>query len=191
MSKIALNIIALSASESHKGNYVLVLEEVKGFRRLPIIIGPFEAQAIAIALEKMATVRPLTHDLLCRILQAGGLQLKEVDIHQLVEGSFHARLICVDTQNQTLFIDARTSDAVAVAVRMGCPIFTNEAVMSAGSIVLDSPSKAFSQKRGKLEDYSIEELERLLKRVLEKEDYESAARIQNAIRKKRARDDDA
>ncbi len=189
MSKIPLNIIALSASESHKGNYVLVLEEVKGFRRLPIIIGPFEAQAIAIALEKMATVRPLTHDLLCQVLQAGQLQLKEVEIHQLVEGSFHARLVCVNAQNQTIHIDARTSDAIAVAVRTGCPIFTNEAVMSAGSIVLDSPSKAFSQKRGTLEDYSVEELERLLQRVLEKEDYESAARIRNAIRKKRTRGD--
>ena len=186
MSRIALNIIALSASESQQGNYVLVLEEVKGFRRLPIIIGPFEAQAIAIALEKMNPVRPLTHDLMCKVLEAGRLELKEVDIHQLVGNTFHARLVCREKRDgQTLHIDARASDAVALAVRTGCPIFTNEQVMEAAAIVLDNPSKAFTQKRGKLEDYSLEELERLLQRVLEKEDYESAARIRNAIRRKK------
>ncbi len=185
MSKIALNIIALAASESHKGNYVLVLEEVKGFRRLPIIIGPFEAQAIAIALEKMRPMRPLTHDLMCQILKEGQLQLVEVAIHVLQEDVFHAQLICRKPQGEEVHIDARASDALALAVRTGCPIYTNEQVMEAGSIVLDSPSKAFTQKRGKLEDYSLEELERLLQRVLEKEDYESAARIRNAIKRKK------
>ena len=184
MSRIALNIIALSASESQQGNYVLVLEEVKGFRRLPIIIGPFEAQAIAIALEKMNPVRPLTHDLMCKVLEAGRLELKEVDIHQLVGNTFHARLVA-SAASPTDATGARASDAIALAVRTGCPIFTNEQVMEAAAIVLDNPSKAFTQKRGKLEDYSLEELERLLQRVLEKEDYESAARIRNAIRRKK------
>ncbi len=189
MSRIALNIIALSASESQKGNYVLVLEEVKGFRRLPVIVGPFEAQAIAIALEKMHPKRPLTHDLLCAVLEAGRLVLDEVEIHQIVEGAFHARLVCTEAGGRRRYIDARTSDAIALAVRIGCPIYTNEDVMSAAGIVLDSPSKAFTQKRGKLEDYSLEELERLLQRVLEKEDYESAARIRNAIRRKKGEGD--
>lgn len=189
MDKIALNIIALSASESQKGNYVLVLEEVRGFRRLPIIIGPFEAQAIAIALEKMHPKRPLTHDLLCEVLKAGQLALVEIVIHRIVEGTFHARLVCTNGNGQTLHIDARTSDAIALAIRLGCPIYTYEDVMDAAGIVLDSPSKAFTQKRGKLEDYSLEELERLLQKVLEKEDYESAARIRNAIRRKKGEED--
>ncbi len=185
MKKIELNIIALAKSESHPGNYALILEEQGGFRRLPIIIGPFEAQAIAVYLERMQPSRPLTHDLFKATLDAGGIQLTEVIISSLVEGAFHARVIGAKADGSRMEVDARSSDAIAMAVRFDCPIFTTEDIMASSGIILDSPSKAFTNKRGKLSDYSMEELELLLIQVLAKEDYVSAAKIRNAIEEKR------
>ncbi|MBX2877238.1 MAG: bifunctional nuclease family protein [Saprospiraceae bacterium] len=184
MKKVELNIIALANSESSKGNFALILEEQKGFRRLPIIIGGFEAQAIAVSLEKMQPNRPLTHDLFKNTLDASGINLSEVVITDLKDGIFHAKLIGTIADGSPLQVDARTSDAIALAVRYGCPIFTTEEIMAAAGIVLDSPSKAFSNKRGKLSDYSLEELEQLLEQVLAKEDYESASKIRDAIKGK-------
>ncbi len=189
MKKIEVNIIALAKSESHPGNFALILEEQRGFRRLPVIIGPFEAQAIAVTLERMRPNRPMTHDLFKNTLDQSGIQINEVVISTLVEGAFHALLIGKKPDGTALEVDARSSDAIAMAVRIGCPIFVNEQVMEEASIVLDSPSKAFSNKRGKLSDYSMEELERLLKRVLEKEDYESATKIREAIEKKKKKNE--
>ena len=185
MDKIELNIIALANSESQKGNFALILEEQKGFRRLPIIIGPFEAQAIAVSLERMQTNRPLTHDLFKNTLEAAGISLTEVVLSELVDGVFHAILICKKADGSNLEVDARSSDAIAMAVRFGCPIFTTEAIMKEAGVVLESPSKAFTNKRGSLSDYSMEELTQLLEQVLAKEDYESAAKIRNAMEKKR------
>ena len=181
MKKIELNIIALANSESHPGNYALILEEHKGFRRLPIIIGAFEAQAIAIALEKMRPNRPMTHDLFKNTLDLSNVKITEVIISDLVAGAFHATLIGEKADGNPLEVDARSSDAIALAVRFGCSIYTTEAIMDSAGIILDSPSKAFTNKRGKLADYSLEELERLLKQVLAKEDYESASKIRDAI----------
>lgn len=183
-----MNIIALAGSESHPGNFALILEEQNGFRRLPIVIGPFEAQAIAVSLEKMQPNRPLTHDLFKNTLDAAGIVLTEVIISDLVEGTFHATLIGKKPDDAPLEIDARSSDAIAMAVRFGCPIFTTEAILQKAGIILDSPSKAFTNKRGKLSDYSLEELERLLEQVLAKEDYESASKIRDAIAKKQKDD---
>ncbi|MEM6316554.1 MAG: bifunctional nuclease family protein [Bacteroidota bacterium] len=184
MKKVELNIIALANSESQKGNFALILEEQGGFRRLPIIIGGFEAQAIAIALEKMQPNRPMTHDLFKTTLNALGATLQEVIITKIVKGTFHATLMGTKSDNTPIQVDARSSDAIALAVRFGCPIYTTEEVLDAAGIILDSPSKAFTNKRGQLSDYSLEELERLLKQVLAKEDYESASKIRDAIRKK-------
>lgn len=184
MSKVELNIIALASSETQQGNYALILEELHGFRRLPIIIGPFEAQAIAVSLEKMQPKRPLTHDLFKNTLDAAGIVLTEVIISDLVEGTFHATLIGKKADGSPLMIDARSSDAIAMAVRFGCPIFTTETIMGSAGVVLDNPSKAFTNKRGQLSDYSLEELERLLAQVLAKEDYESASKIRDAIARK-------
>ncbi len=184
MKKVELNIIALANSESQKGNYSLILEEDKGFRRLPIIIGAFEAQAIAVALEKMQPNRPMTHDLFKTTLDDSGVKIKEVIISDLVGGTFHAKLIGKKADGSSLEVDARSSDAIAMAVRFGCPIYTTEEIMDVAGIVLDSPSKAFTNKRGQLSEYSIEELERLLKQVLAKEDYESASKIRDAIAQK-------
>lgn len=185
MKKIELDIIALADSTSSKGNFSLILEEQGGFRRLSIIIGGFEAQAIAIALEQMQPNRPLTHDLFKNMLDQAGVQLQEVLISDMVEGIFHATIFAKKADGSMMEVDARSSDAIALAVRYGCPIFTTEAVLAAAGIVLDSPSKAFTNKRGRLSEYSLEELEQLLAQVLAKEDFESAARIRDAIEKKR------
>ena len=174
MKKVELNIIALANSESSKGNFSLILEEQKGFRRLPITIGPFEAQAIAIYLEKMQPNRPLTHDLFKSTLEASEVE----------DGIFHAKLIGKKQDGSPIEVDARSSDAIAMAVRFSCPIFTTEDIMQSAGVVLESPSKAFTNKRGSLSDYSMEELEQLLKQVLAKEDYESATKIRDAIDKK-------
>jgi bifunctional DNase/RNase len=182
MDKKELNIIALSKSESSEGNYVLVLEENKGFRRIPIIIGAFEAQSIAIALEQMKTQRPLTHDLTLRILERDGSKLKEVIISSYQDEIFHSVLV-VEKDGQREEIDTRTSDAVALAVRKPCSIFTYESILQKTGIVLDSPGKSFGEKRS-LENYSLEELQALLNRVLEKEDYESARKIRDIIKRK-------
>ena len=184
MKKVELNIIALANSESSKGNFSLILEEQKGFRRLPITIGPFEAQAIAIYLEKMQPNRPLTHDLFKSTLEASEVEIKEVIISELKDGIFHAKLIGKKQDGSPIEVDARSSDAIAMAVRFSCPIFTTEDIMQSAGVVLESPSKAFTNKRGSLSDYSMEELEQLLKQVLAKEDYESATKIRDAIDKK-------
>lgn len=185
MKKIELNIIALANSESSKGNYALILEELNGFRRLPIIIGSFEAQAIAVSLERMQPNRPLTHDLFKNTLDLADITISEVLISKLVGGVFHATLIGKKADGSPLQVDARSSDAIALAVRFGCPIFTTEAIMEEAAVVLESPSKAFTNKRGKLSDYSLEELEQLLAQVLAKEDFESASRIRDAMKTKK------
>ncbi len=185
MKKVELNIIALANSESSKGNYALILEEQKGFRRLPIIIGGFEAQAIAVSLEKMQPSRPLTHDLFKNTLDLSGVTISEVIISNLKGGIFYATLNGKKADGSSLEVDARSSDAIALAVRFGCPIFTTEAIMEEAGVVLDSPSKAFTNKRGKLSDYSLEELEQLLIQVLAKEDFESASKIRDAMKNKK------
>ena len=186
MKKLELNIIALANSESSKGNYSLILEESKGFRRLPIVIGAFEAQAIAISLERMQPNRPLTHDLFKNTLERSGVVLTEIIISELKGGVFYAKLMGKKADGSPLEVDARSSDAIAMAVRFGCPIYTTENIMQQAGVVLESPSKAFTNKRGKLEDYSLDELEQLLRQVIAKEDYESASKIRNAILKKKS-----
>ncbi len=184
MNKIELNIIALADSQSSSGNFVIILEELLGFRRLPIIIGAFEAQAIAVSLEQMKPNRPLTHDLFKHTLDVGKMSLTEVIITELLGGVFHAKLVGLNQDKTRWEVDSRSSDAIAMAVRYGCPIYTFESVMKEAGVVLDSPSQAFTNKRGSLHDYSLEELQQLLHQVLAKEDYESASRIRDAISKK-------
>lgn len=184
MDKIELNIIALSSSESSEGNYVIILEESTGYRRLPIIIGEYEAQCIAIALESMQTPRPMTHDLLLNSIHALGAKVKAVEITEMVNDMFKATIIIKNKDGQLVEMDARSSDAIAIAVRAEVLIFTNEKLMEQASIVLDSPSKSFTNKRGRLTDYTMDELNQILKQVLAKEDFESAAKIRDAIQKK-------
>ena len=136
MKKIKLEIIGLSYSQTQSGAYALVLGEEKGKRRLPIIIGAFEAQAIAIELENMTPTRPLTHDLFKSLAQSFDIEVEEVIIFNLLEGVFYAKLVC-NNGDKKMEIDARTSDAIAIAVRFGCPIYTYEFILSTAGIVLE------------------------------------------------------
>jgi bifunctional DNase/RNase len=181
--KKELSVVALSASESHPGNYALILEDTITRRRIPMIIGLFEAQAIAIAMERMQPARPMTHDLLKNSMVALGAKLQEVLIHSLQDGVFHASLLVQTIDKEILSIDARSSDAIALAVRFGAPIFAYEEVIEEAGLL----SEIFlpNLKKGSLAEYNIAELEALLERVLEKEDFESAARIRDLIERRK------
>ena len=142
MKKIRLDIIGLSYSQTQSGAYALVLGEMEGNRRLPIIIGSHEAQSIAIKIVKMTPSRPLTHDLFQSFAEAFGIHLTEVIIYNLIDGIFYAKIICSDGEKE-LEIDARTSDAVALAVRFGCPIYAYEFIMNAAGIIIEGNEFAF------------------------------------------------
>ncbi|TND07470.1 MAG: hypothetical protein FD123_3248 [Bacteroidetes bacterium] len=203
MKKIKLEIVGLSYSQTQTGAYALVLGESKGKRRLPIIIGGFEAQAIAIELEKMTPSRPLTHDLFKNFAEAFAITINEVIIYNLVEGIFFAKLICNGDEKE-VEIDARTSDAIALAVRFDCPIYTYEFILSSAGIVLDDEDKAIEgeekEEESDLADVktaagssladigrkSVKELEDMLKNALDDEDYEKASRIRDELNKRKS-----
>ena len=192
MKKVRLDIMALSHSVTQSHNYAVVLGEENGKRRLPIVIGGFEAQAIAVALENMTPNRPLTHDLFKNTLDAFHVEIKEVVINNLLDGIFYAQLICEQDGN-VMQIDARTSDAISMAVRYGCPIYTFEFIMESAGVVLDEeedtkPNAPTKPKGSSIETMSLAGLERLLDEALEKEDYERAAQIRDIITKKKSND---
>src|ERR1700722_1604490 len=191
MKKIELEIVALSHSITQTHSYAVVLGEVNGLRRLPIVIGGFEAQAIAVALEKMHPSRPLTHDLMKNFMSAFNIDLQEIIICDLQEGIFYSKLVCV-SEHDTVEIDSRTSDALALAVRFGCPVYTYENILeSAGILMEDSATKkkktvttTTTTTEGAREDLkalSLEELNTLLNEVLEQEDYIRAIAIRDEI----------
>ncbi len=194
MNKIKLEIVGLTQSKMQATSYAIVLGEVGANRRLPIMIGGFEAQAIAVAVENVPAGRPLTHDLMKNFCNEFGIELQEVVISELSEGIFYSRLICVK-DGDIVEIDSRTSDAIALAVRFNCPIFTYESIMDTAGIVLEgaSPAEQASGEevpsqggRGiaKGDSYataSKEDLENLLQEAIEKEDYEKAAKIRDEI----------
>ena len=194
MEKVKLEIIGLSYSQTQSGAYALVLSEAGGKRRLPIIIGGFEAQAIAIELEKMTPTRPLTHDLFKSFAVAFSINVKEVIIYNLVEGIFYSKLVC-EKDGQVTEIDARTSDAIAIGVRFNCPVYTFESILASAGILLDetSPENDFNfgeeeeeetEKQESTEDLSVQELETQLNAALENEDYELASKLRDLINKK-------
>lgn len=191
--KLELEIVALSHSVTQSHSYAVVLGEVNGVRKLPIVIGGFEAQAIAVALENMQPTRPLTHDLMKNMMAAYQIQLVEVLIHRIHEGIFYAKLIC-QSATETIEIDSRTSDALALAVRFDAPIFTFESILdSAGLQMDDTTPKAVGtddDKKSKakvttpkndLAALSVAELQTMLEEVLEQEDYIRAAQIRDEI----------
>ncbi|MBU7577027.1 MAG: bifunctional nuclease family protein [Flavihumibacter sp.] len=190
MRKIELEIVALSHSITQTHSYAVVLGEVNGLRRLPIVIGGFEAQAIAVALEKMQPSRPLTHDLMKNFMSAFNVELTEIIISDLQEGIFYSKLVCVG-EHDTVEIDSRTSDALALAVRFGCPIYTYENILeNAGILMEDTSGKKKKQVAAPereesahedLKTLSIEELHTLLNEVLEQEDYIRAIAIRDEI----------
>ena len=192
MHKIELEIVALSHSITQSNSYAVVLGEVNGLRRLPIVIGGFEAQAIAVALENMHPSRPLTHDLMKNFMTAFGVQLQEVYICDLQEGIFYSKLVCF-TANDTIEIDSRTSDAIALAVRFGCPIYVYSNILEQAGLTnenVDKPIHATPvNEPAKINDLSLlslVELNNLLKEVLEQEDYIRAIDIRDEINKRNA-----
>ncbi len=199
MKKIELDIVALSHSVTQSHNYAVVLGEHEGSRRLPIVIGGFEAQAIAVAMERMTPNRPLTHDLFKNTLETFEVELKEVIINNLLDGIFYARLICLK-EGEVVEIDSRTSDALAMAVRFNCPIYTYEFILDAAGVILEegdeepeegsAPAATTKKKKKKaasgnaLSQYSDEDLTTMLNEVLEEEDYERAAEIRDEIKRR-------
>lgn len=199
MKKIKLDIIGLSYSQTQSGAYALVLGEEGGKRRLPIIIGAFEAQAIAIELENMTPTRPLTHDLFKSMAGSFDIDVEEVIIFNLLEGVFYAKLICNNGEKR-MEIDARTSDAIAIAVRFGCPIYTYEFILSTAGIIVEESAEGGEEQQvvekpavtttklseGELSAASTDELNEMLTKALEEEAYERASRIRDELNKRKS-----
>jgi bifunctional DNase/RNase len=202
VDKIRLEILGLSSSQSQSGSFALVLGETTGNRRLPIIIGMFEAQAIAIEIEKIVPNRPMTHDLFKSFGHSFNFVIKEIIISDLKEGVFFAKIVC-NNDDKAVEIDARPSDAIAIGLRFNAPIFTYENIMAEAGIVLsdeseDEPEAPTSRKKKKpeekassektseksLKDYSIDKLQQLLKDAIDKEDYERAAKIRDELNRR-------
>lgn len=195
MEKVELKIVALSHSVTKSHNYAVVLGETDGDRRLPIVIGGFEAQAIAVALESMSPNRPLTHDLFKNALESFNIEIKEVIINNLLDGIFYAQLVCESIDGKDVVIDSRTSDAIALAVRFESPIYTYEFILEqAGviiedektqgktkSVIADKPTKS---KDKPYSSYSLKALNKMLDEVLAQENYEKAAKIRDEINKR-------
>ena len=197
MKKIKLDIVGLSYSQTQSGAYALVLGEVNGRRRLPIIIGSFEAQAIAIEIEKMTPSRPLTHDLFKSLSSSFHISIQEIIIYNLVDGIFYAKLICSDGK-KTSEIDARTSDAIAIAVRFDCPIYTYEFILATAGIVIEGNEFVFLDNiEPNAEEKTVNpslnysslsdnELKEKLKDALSEEAYERAAKIRDELSRRKS-----
>jgi bifunctional DNase/RNase len=194
MDKIELKIIGLSYSQTQSGAYALVLSEKEGTRRLPIIIGGFEAQSIAIELENMKPSRPLTHDLFKSFAESFNILIKEVVIYNLIEGVFYSKLIC-DKEGEEIEIDARTSDAIAIGIRCECPVYTFEHILSSAGIQLEEEmdevqavetnvEEEVEATQDELSAMSNEDLNQLLEEALEQEDYERASEIRDELNKR-------
>jgi bifunctional DNase/RNase len=198
VKKIKLEILGLSPSQSQAGSFALVLGEELGNRRLPIIIGVFEAQAIAVQIENIVPNRPMTHDLFKSFAEGMNYTLKEIIISDLKEGIFYAKIVCKDSLRE-VEIDARPSDAIAIGLRFDIPIYTYEAILSEAGIISSSLTeededgdeeavKETLQSRGslsdQLRDLSFDELQRILDDALSKEDYEKAAKIRDEMSKR-------
>ena len=197
MKRIELDIVALSHSMTQSHNYAVVLGERRGQRRLPIVIGSFEAQAIAVAMERMVPNRPLTHDLFKSALDTFEIKLKEVVINNLLDGIFYARLVCVRA-GEVFEIDSRTSDAIAMAVRFECPLFTYDFILEAAGVLLEDQEDGGVGRIGSsipanmdsdaIETHSLDALQRRLQEVLEAEDYETAAKIRDEMKRRQIKD---
>jgi len=203
MSKIKLNVLGISYSQTQTGAYALVLTEEQGERRIPIIIGGFEAQAIAIQLEGLKPPRPLTHDLFLNFAMSFGINLIEVNIYRLEEGVFYSKLIC-NNGGKDITIDARTSDAIALALRFKCPIYTTEAILQKSGIVIDihergenktsktkkttegEKKKSDQGSQSKYKNLDQKTLEDLLDEAVKNEEYEKASLIQDEINKRKS-----
>lgn len=181
-----MDILGLSTSPSSGGAYALILSEVEGNRRLPIIIGTFEAQAIALELESIKPPRPMTHDLLKNIVLSFNSNVEQVVINDLNEGTFFAQIHCRN-EDGGFELDARPSDAIALAIRFGAPIYVNTKVLDEAGIQTEETSepneKSSHGSEGKKEMTKLEELEKELQTAVETENYEKAAKLRDQIQK--------
>src|SRR4030042_1183327 len=193
MKRISLKVMGISYSQTQSGAYALLLIEENGDRRIPIIIGGFEAQAIVIKLENLEPPRPLTHDLFKKIADQFDITLAEVVIHKLEEGVFFSKLICNKGEKEYA-IDSRTSDAVAIALRFGCPIYIHEDILEKAQLSnshteteLASPEEAkpSSQQNSKYGSFTDEELYKMIDEAVKTENYEKAASIRDEIEKRK------
>lgn len=189
MQKIELKIYGLSYSHSQSAAYALILDEKDGKRRLPIIVGGLEAQAIAIEVEKMKPARPLTHDLFKSFAEIYHVDITEVIINKFHEGVFYSVLVCNDGKGE-IEIDSRTSDAVAIALRFNCPIFTYEHVMATAGVIMDKEahdddSESFASNENEFANLNQIELEKELQLAIEKEEYEKASLIRDELKKRK------
>jgi bifunctional DNase/RNase len=192
MPKVQLEILGLSFSQTQDNAYVLILVEHNGERRIPIIIGGAEAQAIAIQLENLQAPRPLTHDLFLSLAKSFSIDMREVIIHTLKEGIFYSKIVCVQGDS-VVEIDSRTSDAVALAVRFACPIYTTSEVIAKAGIVLEIEKEISTEpentnfadiKNISYEDFTTKELQEKLEEAVNNEDYEKASEIRDELKKR-------
>lgn len=191
---IELEILGLSSNHSQTGSFTLALGEVGGKRRLPIVIGMFEAQAIALEIEKIVPNRPMTHDLFKSFATGFNFEVDRIVITDMKEGVFYAKIQCKNT-NSEVEIDSRPSDAIAIAIRFGCPVYCTEKAMSEGAVEhyefdqKDDSSKSKTQqvkssKEPSLKDFTLDKLNQMLDKAITNEDYERAARIRDEINKR-------
>lgn len=192
MHKIELKIFGLSYSHAQSSAYALILDEKNGNRRLPIIVGGLEAQAIAIEVEKMKPARPLTHDLFKTLAFAYHITIQEVIINKFHEGIFYSVLICTNGLDE-IQIDSRTSDAVALALRFNCPIYTYENIMAVAGVLMDPADDRKTQEPfeegNSMNKLSIVELQDLLQKAVENEDYEAASKLRDEINRRQENPD--
>lgn len=194
MKRVKLKVMGISYSQTQSGAYALILVEDKGDRRIPIIIGGFEAQAIVIKLENLDPPRPLTHDLFKNFADEFGISVSEVMIYKLDEGVFFSKLVCSNGKKE-YSIDSRTSDAVAIALRFGCPIFTSEEILEKAGITINPSDSEITTSAevsdikepdtGKYSTYSDDELYKLIDEAVKTEDYERAAGVRDEIDKRK------
>ena len=197
MKRVKLKVMGISYSQTQSGAYALILLEEEGERRIPIIIGGFEAQAIVIKLENLDPPRPLTHDLFKKFADEFNISISEVMIYKLEEGVFFSKLVC-SNKEKTYSIDSRTSDAVAIALRFGCPIYITEEILEKAGITI-SPSDGdaaasdtdtiFETEPAKYGSYSDEELYKMIDEAVKTEDYERAASIRDELDKRKKKSD--
>jgi uncharacterized protein len=198
MKRVKLKVMGISYSQTQSGAYALILIEENGERRIPIIIGGFEAQAIVIKLENLDPPRPLTHDLFKKFAEQFNIAVSEVMIYKLEEGVFFAKLVCSNGENE-YSIDSRTSDAVAIALRFGCPIFITEEILNKAGITIN-PTEAEMPASSDLDEiiepdntrydsYNDDELFKMIDEAVKTEDYERAASIRDEIEKRKKRKD--